>query len=148
MTIRIGGLRQENNRIDELVGVGCEDERARIRQAQQGRDPDPDLGDDPAEDRVPLVVHQAGGVLPGLHVGIEGHVGPGMVAMSREVEPSLVGIEKTPKEPLVAHISSKRNRIVRSRSTGRAGSNDRGIMKVESWNRSTKTRFRSAERVR
>jgi hypothetical protein len=53
------------------------------------------LGKDAAEDTVPLVVGQLGGVELGLLMRLEGHVGPGMMAVGGDVEPARSGAEET-----------------------------------------------------
>jgi hypothetical protein len=71
-----------------------------------------------------------------------------MMAVGSEMEATGICGEEPLEQVLEAHASSNLNRMALSTSGGRAGREERRIMNVDSWNRSRKTRLRSAERVK
>ena len=140
----------------EGVGARGEGDGLRVGQAEARTDVTGGLGEDGAEDLVPLVVDQAGGIEPGLLLGFEGDVGPGVVAVGGHVEPARHRIEEPAEvggvgahEPApAADGAPKRNPICASTSAGSGGRAERGMKYVGRSKRSLKTRWRRAAAAR
>lgn len=89
----------------EVVGVGGKDQAVGRRQTQFGRHMGLSLGDHFAEDQVPLLVGMGVGVQPGLLLGLETDVGPQMMAVRREMQPTGRRRQSAGEEGFVAHPS-------------------------------------------
>ncbi|MNT19948.1 hypothetical protein D3C72_1552360 [compost metagenome] len=87
----------------QVVGVGGEDQAVGRRQVQLLRHMLLRLGDDLAEDQLPLAVGEAVGLGPGLDLGVEAGVGPQVMAVGGEMQAFRVKAERARKEGLVAH---------------------------------------------
>ncbi|MNN66967.1 hypothetical protein D3C81_1825720 [compost metagenome] len=90
----------------QVVGVGGEDQAVRRGQVQFPRHMLLGLGNDLAEDQLPLAVGEAVGLGPGLDLGVEAGVGPQVMAVGGEMQSLGIEAEGAREEGLVAHAST------------------------------------------